>query len=319
MCMKKNIYDKLKNFYDEIEKKRNIEGNFSIINRGKGRENLLYILAGYKPELWENVFGRIYKENLDNFDVCIISSGVHSRKLNNIAEQNGWSYIYSKENRISNIQNKAIMCFPRAKTIWKLDEDMFICKEYFEIMMATKRKAEKELDYDIGFVGPLIPVNNYGYIRFLRYCNKLQDYERRFGVAKIGFHEKGAINLHSFFEANKYLWELTGNFDLKAKEFNQGQLKYSVCAGRFSIGAIMFDKKFWEAMGGFARDRYPCDGRDEEEIVRYCILHSKAIVVAEDALVGHYCFGGFYKEMKNFMKESDIRFLDMEEENESQI
>ena len=129
--MKKDFYDKFKYFADEIERKRGGEGTFSIVNRGKNRENLLYILAGYKPELWNNVFGRILKENLDDFDVCILSSGLYSSELNNIAEQNGWSYLYAKENRISNIQNKVISCFPKAKTIWKLDEDMFLCRDYF--------------------------------------------------------------------------------------------------------------------------------------------------------------------------------------------
>lgn len=311
--MKKDLYCKLKKIFDDVEKKRGMEGKFSIINRGKNCKNLLYILAGYKPELWENVFGRICREHMDDFDICIISSGIYSRRLKNIAYRNGWSYIYSKQNRISNIQNKVISSFPKAKTIWKLDEDMFICKNYFKIMKDTKIKAEKELDYDIGFLGPLIPVNNYGYIRFLKHCNKLQDYERRFGIAKVGFHEKRAINLHSFFEANKYLWEITGNLDIKAQDFNQGELRYSICAGRFSIGAIMFERELWENMGGFGRDRYPCDGRDEEGIASYCVLHSKAMVVAEDALVGHYCFGGFYTEMKKFMEESKIRFLDEEE------
>lgn len=314
--MKKDFYDKCRHWVKGIERKRGVEGKFSFINRGKNRENLLYILAGYKPELWENVFGRINRENLEDFDVCILSSGLYSLELKNIAEQNGWSYLYAKENRISNIQNKAITCFPKAKTIWKLDEDMFLCKDYFEIMKATKKKAETEADYEIGFLGPLIPINNYGYIRFLRYCNKLSEYERRFGVAKVGFHEKRAINLHSFFEASQYLWELTGNLDKKAKEFHQGELNYSICAGRFSIGAIMFDRELWEGMGGFGRDRYPCDGRDEEEIAGYCVLHSKAMVVAEDALVGHYCFGGFYADMKKFMEESGTGFLDREEECE---
>ncbi|MCI9178907.1 MAG: hypothetical protein HFG50_02700 [Lachnospiraceae bacterium] len=311
--MKKEIYYKFRNLIDKIENKRGIDGNFFVINRGRNCENLLYILAGYKPELWKNIFERIRKEDLDDFDVCIISSGIYSQKLEKIAQHNKWSYIYSKQNRISNIQNKAITCFPKARTIWKLDEDMFICKGYFEIMKATKIKAEKELEYDIGFLGPLIPINNYGYVRFLKYCNKLQEYEQRFGVAKVGFNERKAINLHSFFEANKYLWEITGNIDTKAKEFNQGKLKYSICAGRFSIGAIMFDRELWEDMGGFKRDRYPCDGRDEEEITSYCVLRSKAMVVAEDALVGHYCFGGFYTNMNKFMKDNKYRFLKEEE------
>ena len=91
------------------------------------------------------------------------------------------------------------------------------------------------------------------------------------------------------------------------------KLQIAISAGRFSIGAIMFDRELWEDMGGFKRDRYLCDGRDEEEITSYCVLRSKAMVVAEDALVGHYCFGGFYTNMNKFMKDNKYRFLKEEE------
>lgn len=306
--MKKEIYDRLSGMFGKFQKKRGVEGKYSFVNRSNNCKNLLYILAGYKPELWGNVFERIRKENLEEFDVCIISSGVYSQKLQSIAEQNGWSYIYSKRNFISNIQNYTISQFPNAEVIWKLDEDMFICIDYFKILQETKRKAEAELDYEIGFVGPLIPINSYGYIRFLKHCNKLQEYEKRFGVAKVGFEEPKAINLHTAF-ANQFLWEVTGNIDEKAKEFNSGNLNYSVCFGRFSIGAIMFERRLWVDMGGFGRDCYPCDGRDEIDILLYCALHSKAIVVAEDALVGHYCFGGIYGDMNKFMENSEVEFF----------
>lgn len=306
--MNKQLYDRLNGVLGKFQKNRGVEGKYSFVNRGNNYKNLLYILAGYKPELWGNVFERIRKENLEEFDICIISSGVCSPKLKSIAEQNGWSYIYSKRNFISNIQNYTISQFPNAEVIWKLDEDMFICADYFKILQETKRKAEAELDYEIGFVGPLIPINSYGYIRFLKHCNKLQEYEKRFGVAKVGFEEPKAINLHTAF-ANQFLWEVTGNLDEKAKEFNRGKLNYSVCFGRFSIGAIMFERRLWADMGGFGRDCYPCDGRDEIDILLYCALHSKAIVVAEDALVGHYCFGGIYGDMNKFMENSEVEFF----------
>lgn len=306
--MKKSIYQKIDSAVRSIEKKRCLAGKYSVINRSKSHENLLYILAGYKPELWDNVFERICRENLENFDVCIISSGCYEPKLKDIADKKRWSYIWSKNNYVSNIQNFTITQFPKAKKIWKLDEDMFTCRNYFMIMEETKKKAEKELDYEIGFLGPLIPINSYGYIRFLRHCNKLQEYEQRFGIAKVGFEEEKAINLHSF-GANKYLWELTGNIDEKAKEFNLGNLNYSVCSGRFSIGAIMFDRNLWIDMGGFKKDHYRCDGRDEIEILKYCAVHSKAIVVAEDALVGHYSFGGIYHELKRYMNSVKYKYF----------
>lgn len=304
--MNEKVYSKLNQLAESVKKRRCSAGKYTMINRGRGRKNLLYILAGYKPELWGYVFERVCREDLKEFDVCIISSGVYKPELKDIAKQNGWSYICSKKNYISNIQNYTISQFPKAENIWKLDEDMFICKDYFQIIKATKEKAEAELDYEIGFIGPLVPINSYGYMRFLRRCNKLNEYVQRFGEAKVGFNGEKSMNLHSFW-ANKYLWEITGNIDEKAKEFNLGKLDYSVCFGRFSIGAIMFDRKLWEDMGGFVRDRYPCDGSDEVGILRYCASHSRAIVTAEDALVGHYSFGGLYSLMKEYMSNSEVK------------
>ena len=89
--MNKQLYDRLNGVLGKFQKNRGVEGKYSFVNRGNNCKNLLYILAGYKPELWGNVFERIRKENLEEFDICIISSGVCSPKLKSIAEQNGWS------------------------------------------------------------------------------------------------------------------------------------------------------------------------------------------------------------------------------------
>lgn len=306
---KKNVYTNFMSVYNCIKRNRRFSGKFEFINRSNNAENLLYILAGYKANLWERVFGIIKRETPSNFDVCILSSGKYVSELDSICKKNGWSYIYSRDNLISNIQNYAIENFPCAKTIWKMDEDMFLCERFFSIMKETREKAQKEIDYDIGFVAPLIPINSYGYIRFLKYMNKFNEYEQRFGEAKIGSGQRDTSSFLWSIEAQKFLWEVTGNIKDTQKRFDDGKLKYSLCSGRFSIGAIMFSRELWIEMNGFERDRYKCDGNDEITINTYCLSESRAIVVAEDALVCHYAFGWAYDDMDNFINSNRLTFF----------
>ena len=297
--MKKDYYDFFENHKNKIRKENALKGRYHFINRGKNKNNFLYILSGYKPDLWERVFQRILREDLSDFDVCLLSSGMYSESLDKYASEYGWSYIWSEQNIVSNIQNYAIECFPSASAIWKMDEDIFLCRDYFKILTDTKRKAEQEIDYEVGLVGPLIPINSYGYIRFLKRCGRFDEYERRFGISKVGgYTERLSRNLWSL-EANKYIWEVTGALDDKARQFNSGLLQYSLCFGKYSIGSVMFERSLWSDMGGFERDHYLCDGRDELSILAYCALKSKAVVVAEDALVAHHSFGGIYASFRD--------------------
>lgn len=300
--MKRAVYERIMERQKLKARRENARGHFHFEDRKKNRENLLYILAGYKPDLWSEVFRRILKEDLSDFDVCILSSGLYDRELDRMADRNGWSYVWSQENVVSNIQNYAISVFPEAKTIWKMDEDMFLCRDYFNIMRETRKKAESESDYEIGFAGPLIPINSYGYIRFLRIIGRFDEYEQRFGIAKVGgYADKRSNNLWTF-EANDFLWKATGNLDSRAGQLNTGKREYSLCYGKYSIGAIMFERRVWEEMGGFERDKFLYDGRDELSILAYCSLKSRVIVVAEDALVGHYGFGGIYRGVQDKKK-----------------
>ena len=48
-------------------------GTHDFIDRSKGYEKLCIILAGYKPTLWEDVFGRLAAFIPDDIDVCIMT------------------------------------------------------------------------------------------------------------------------------------------------------------------------------------------------------------------------------------------------------
>ena len=66
-----------------------------------------------------------------NIDICIVGSGIYSEKLKCIAQDNKCSYVVIKRNCVTLALNSAINLFPYAENIYKLDEDIFITKNFF--------------------------------------------------------------------------------------------------------------------------------------------------------------------------------------------
>ena len=48
----------------------------------------------------------------DEMDICIVSSGLYSDRLSEIAKKYGWSYLSTKRNSVTLTQNTAIKLFP---------------------------------------------------------------------------------------------------------------------------------------------------------------------------------------------------------------
>ena len=153
-------------------------------NRMQNKEKVCFILAGYKPFLYEIIFKRLKKFIDEDIEVCILSSGLYSEKLSNIAKENNWSYLSQKENNVSKIQNTAINLFKNAKYIYKLDEDIFITNNYFATLMKTMNDCEENGEYQVGFVAPTIPINGFGNVEVLKRFNLVQKYTQMFEKPK---------------------------------------------------------------------------------------------------------------------------------------
>ena len=104
------------------------------------------ILAGYKMFCADVIFDRIKKFVPKDVDVCILSSGKYSEELSELAKKNNWSYLSTKRNNVSLIQNIAIKLHKDAEYIYKLDEDVFVTRNYFKTLFDTMKKLEKELN-----------------------------------------------------------------------------------------------------------------------------------------------------------------------------
>ena len=174
------------------------------------------ILAGYKPFTWEILFRRIKTFCPNDIDVCIVSSGIYSEELKCYAEKYSWSYISMKRNCVTLALNSAIVQFPNAKNIFKVDEDIFVTEGFFETLPSVYESSKK--DYFPAFAAPLIPINGYGYRRVLKKLNLVDNYTKRFEYPRI------SAGVHMHVESNpdvaRFFWS-EGNYIPQIDDLNR--------------------------------------------------------------------------------------------------
>lgn len=299
-CIK--MVRKAKKMRADSQRKKRVKGKYKFINRKNDNEKLCIILAGYKKFLWEDVFGRIEKYAPKDIDFCIVSSGLYSDDLAQIAEKNNWSYLSVKQNKVTLVQNIAINLHPKAKKIFKLDEDIFITENFFTQLEKTYDKMEKEGRYNIGFVAPLLPINGYANVNVLEKTGLIEEFDKKFGKA---YHDgDGQAPIIKNPDIAKFMWgeteERLRDIDKLSKEFSEQEFSYSICSIRFSIGAILFSREIWENMGRFKVGLGTNMGQDEVQLCKYCMIESKAIIVSENTVAGHFSYGPQTNAMKEY-------------------
>lgn len=279
----------------------NFRGSCKFIDRSKGAHSLLIVIAGYKSYLWPLTLTRLTRFVPAHIDVCIVSSGLYSAPLAELAVDYGWSYLYTKVNKVSLVQNLAIAKHAKANWIYKLDEDIFISDKFFDKLLEGYLRIKDEGLYDPGFCSPLINVNGYTYIHFLHSLKADDEYKAKFGELK---HAVRGIKAFYSGEAAKWLWEKSLPFDEIASYVTSQPFNYSAIPHRFSIGAILIERKFWEAIGGF---RVPFIGvglgTDEKYLCKDCVEMSRPMLAIHNVFAGHFSFGPQEASMKEYFPE----------------
>ena len=301
-----NFVRNVRKIRKERNKKKRVKGKYTFIDRKKDRNKMCMVLAGYKQFLWEDVFGRLEKHVPEDIDICIVSSGLYSDELAKIAEKNNWSYLSVKQNKVTLVQNIAISLFPKATMIYKMDEDIFVTKNVFEQLAKTYKVAEEKSTYRVGFVAPLLPISGYAHIRVLEKTGLLEEYERKFGRALHNWDTDGKVVVNP--DIAKFLWgeteEKLRNIDKLDEEFSKQPFSYSICSIRFSIGIILFSRQLWEDMGRFEVGIGSNMGRDEIQLCNYLLSDSRAIIVSENTIAGHFSFGKQTQAMKEYYNKN---------------
>ena len=174
-------YLRAKKFVYKRDKKFKFTGKY--IDRSKESNILCIILAGYKEYLYDSVFERIYENMLPDMDICVITSGLYSERIVSLCEKHNWSYLSTEQNNVSLVQNAAIDFHPKAEYIFKLDEDIFITKNYFTNMLKAYEHAQGS-GYVPGVLAPILPVNGYGYYRVLEKLGLLEMYAEKYEIPR---------------------------------------------------------------------------------------------------------------------------------------
>lgn len=298
---KMGLYDFLKEKKKLYEKNKKLTNKYLFENRKQNKRKVCFVLAGYKPFLYEIVFKRIKKYATKDMEVCILSSGVYSEELSNIAKENNWSYISTKQNNVSLIQNVAINLFDKAEYIYKLDEDIFITQNYFETLMKTLNECEEVGEYKVGFVAPTIPINGFGHLNILKRFNLVEYYTKNY--EKPLYAAGRDMKVEDDPSVAKFFWgenNLLPQLDEMNKVLQSDKFDYVPCSIRFSIGAILFKRKFFEDMQMFLVKKTSGLGDDEKQICEYCINTSQSIIVSKNVVVGHLSFKNQNAAMKEY-------------------
>ena len=306
---KVGILEKVIEIKHNIDDKKKLTKKYTFENRMKNKEKVCFILAGYKPFLYDIVFKRIKAFVPDDVEVCILSSGIYSDELSKIAKNNDWSYLSTKRNSVSLVQNVGINLFDSAEYIYKIDEDMFITKGFFEMMMKTYVECEDNSLYKVGVVAPTIPINGFGMTNILNRFDLVDIYREKFEEPKRVPIRTSMIDTNPsvakfFWGENKYVPQI----DEMNKIVQKDKLDYEICPIRFSIGAIMFKRKFWQDMRMFNIPEGSGLGSDEVQICEFCMSHSQPIVVSKNSIVGHLSFGPQNEEMKKYFLKNKKLF-----------
>ena len=312
----KKVFKKLKNIYQKysveevfyrlsdknmkrLQNKRLFAKGYEFINRSSSSENLLLIIAGFQEYYWDAVFERVRRnQNMftEKIDICICVPGEDGEILKQIAEKYGWSYLKIKKDLLAQAQNTAIKLHENAKWIYKIDEDILISDNYFSKLKDAYVNIELKHNKEIGFIAPLINLNACGVEKFLRTINKYDEFECQFGRLIIGLNKP----IHRDGEVATWIWNSSIPFDeISRKIEKENDTVYYECPIRFSVGAILLKREFWEEMGGFLVKNIGCMGAEEEQMNAFCMNQMRSIIVVANVFAGHL---GFFHQKQNCHK-----------------
>ena len=279
----------IKRWIKRYDARRRVTGHHEFQSRQSHHSTLVMVLAGHKPELWQAVSKRLKTHLPKNCDVCIISAGVKSAHISAQCADLQWSYLHTKTPCPNLAMNLAITYHSAADDILKIDEDIFIGHNFLEGLFQIRTHALSVNRHRVGAVAPLLNVNGFSYRLLLEELNVLDAYQAEFGKA---YQACGGIPAFEDGEAAKWLWNNSLPFDHMVERVSKRPLGYHIVPHRFSIGAILFTRSFWQKMGHF---KVPYGGAvlgvDEVQFCHHCFNSAQHLIVANNVFAGHWSFG----------------------------
>ena len=309
--LKLNIKDKVFVFFEYLyswmQNRMNFRWKYFMeINNMNNYENLLIIVAWYQEYLYDKVLTRVNNNIEDNVDVCIVTPWKKDVELMEYCKNFWWSYLYTKENKLSLAQNVAIKLHTKAKFIYKMDKDIFITKWFFTNLKEKYYLAVKNSEYIPGAITPVININAFSYSFFLDIIWKKQEYSNKYWAIK-----QDCNNIGTLWEIAKYIRNNTLPIDSTQEKFFKSiniREKYITNSVRYSIGCFMFPRDVWEDMWWFDVAFEWWLGKEEKQFLSYSINESRPIILCENSLCWHFSFWSQKLDMKEFFEKNKNLF-----------
>ena len=301
-----SLYNGVKSTYKNQVRKSNLSDKYRFIDRSAKTQTVVIILAGYKQPLWPFVFPKLARAMPEGVDVCVMSAGKYDAELEEICARNKWSYLGTATNDVSLVQNVAISLHPEARTIVKIDEDMFLTDATIKDCLAYYTEVKASGIADPAFVAPMININGVCYRPLLQRLGLLEEFEAKFGVARISTL---GVPVTDDAEAARWMWSKTAPLEETVQKLKRSALPGLMAPVQFSIGLIVMERAFWEMIDCFPVKRHMLAmkkstlGADEEYLCRMATFHARPVVVCEHALAGHFSFGRQYAGMLDLLTE----------------
>jgi hypothetical protein len=284
---------------------RDHHGGSVLHGEPKGLDVGVVILAGYKPALWPLTLARVRAFVPPYAEVCVATAGKHVPELAALCKAYGWTYLTTSANKTGLALNKAIDAHPSATRWFKLDEDIFLANGFFDDLIQGYDALMRQGSYRPGFCSPMLNVNGVSYTGFLDRIDASNEYIEAFGELR---QAAGGVHAHYDPMAAEWLWRRTLPLDEVAEQIRSGTASRAenarLIGSRFSIGAIFFERAFWQEIGGFPSAwRQGILGVDETGLCAACVLECRPMFYLPNVLAGHFSFYPQERAMMELLPE----------------
>jgi len=268
----------------------------------KGTYATIYVLMGLYSELWDVSLKRIYHYNEDLDVILVNPGGFHSDKAINLAKSYGFSYVELWPNNIECAQNYVINNVIMSPLVIKIDDDIFLTKYTLRNLIRAYKQVKEE-GIDVGFLAPVLNVNNVSYVAFLKTLNLMDEYTHLFEKPIFARNWRKQKIWYDPMVA-RWIWENSLPLNHIAQIFakkNAGLYEYIPV--RFSISCILFERAFLLKHYGFSSAgpratkgdlHIPIRGtivqRDEDSINFYVDNEMHARILVLDSFAGHLAY-----------------------------
>ena len=217
---------------------------YKFLDQRKGSKNVtVLVLAGANDYAWRVVFRRLY-EYSDNLDVVVVNpGGLNGELCMRFAKDYGWSYFECFPNNITAAENFVLRNVIESDKVIKMDDDILVTKNTFKNLLKVYN-AVKEEEIEIGFLAPVLNVNNVSYYFFLKTLGLVEEYSALFEKPHI-FKHWSRQKIWYDADAAIWIWERSVPLNTIAEIFEKiNKNKWVPIPVRFSIGLILFERDF---------------------------------------------------------------------------